>query len=40
MFELYYDPNPSRERLEHALTAPIAIRDRERFTVRLEKLDA
>ena len=40
MFELYYEPNPSRDRLEHALAAPIAIRDRERFNARLEKLDA
>ena len=40
MFELYYDPNPSRDRLEGALAAPIAIRDRERLTARLEKLDA
>ena len=40
MFELYYDPNPARDRLEHALAAPIAIRDRERFVARLEKLDA
>lgn len=40
MFELYYEPNPTSERLKHALAAPIAIRDRERFTMRLEKLDA
>lgn len=40
MFELYYDPKPSRERLKHALEAPIAIRDRERFITRLEKTDA
>lgn len=40
MFELYYDANPSSERLKHALDAPIAIRDRERFSARLEKLDA
>lgn len=40
MFELYYDPKPSRDQLEHALAAPIAIRDRERFTARLVKLDA
>ena len=40
MFELYYDPNPSRNRLKSALSAPIAIRDRERFSERLEKLDA
>lgn len=39
MFELYYNPNPSREDLENALTAPIAIRDRERFEERLEKID-
>ena len=40
MFELYYDPNPSRDQLEGALAAPIAIRDRERFGTRLKKLDA
>ena len=40
MFELYYEPNPSRNRLESALAAPIAIRDRERFSERLQKLDA
>lgn len=40
MFELYYDPNPSRERLQHALATPIASRDRDRFSLRLEKLDA
>ena len=40
MFELYYDANPSRDRLEHALAAPIAIRDRERFIAHLEKSDA
>ncbi|MCY4130668.1 MAG: MOSC domain-containing protein [Gammaproteobacteria bacterium] len=40
MFELYYDPNPSRDSLEDALATPIAIRDRERLTARLEKLDA
>ena len=40
MFELYYEPSPSRDQLEHALAAPIAIRDRERFVARLEKLDA
>ena len=40
MFELYYDPNPSVERLRHALNTPIAIRDRERFRARLEQQDA
>ena len=40
MFELYYDPNPSSERLRHALATPIAIRDRERFSERLENLNA
>ena len=40
MFELYYDPEPSLDRLKHALAAPIAIRDRERFIARLEKLNA
>ncbi len=40
MFELYYDPNPSSARLRHALATPIAIRDRERFSERLENLNA
>ena len=39
MFKLYYEPNPSRSSLEHALKAHIAVRDRERFDARLEKLD-
>lgn len=39
MFELYYDPSPTRGKLEHALNAPIASRDRGRFVAKLEKLD-
>ncbi len=39
-FELYYDPNPSREELERALAAPIAIRSRTDYLERLGKLPA
>lgn len=38
MFELYYEPSPSRERLTAALQLPIAHRDRARFEERLAKL--
>ena len=38
MFELYYVPIPTREALTHALNEPIAIRDRERFQLKLNKL--
>lgn len=37
-FELYYDPNPSREELERSLAAPIAIRSRQDYLERLNKL--
>ena len=39
-FELYYDPNPSREELERSLAAPIAIRSREDYLERLGKFPA
>ena len=38
-FELYYDPSPSREELERSLAAPIAIRSRQDYLERLNKLD-
>jgi MOSC domain-containing protein YiiM len=37
-FELYYDPSPSREELERSLAAPIAIRSRQDYLERLNKL--
>ncbi len=37
MFELYYDPSPTKQKLEAALQTPIATRDRERLMKRLEK---
>lgn len=37
-FELYYDPNPSREELERSLAAPIAIRSRQDYLERLGKI--
>lgn len=40
MFELYYNASASKEILEQAVQAPIAIRDRERFLERLAKLNA
>lgn len=38
MFELYYESNPTRESLQKALAAPIAVRDRERFQTKLDNL--
>ena len=37
-FELYYDPSPSREELERSLAAPIAIRSRQDYLERLNRL--
>ncbi len=37
-FELYYDPNPSRQELERSLAAPIAVRSRQDHLERLGKL--
>ncbi len=37
-FELYYDANPSREKLERSLAAPIAIRTRQGHLERLAKI--
>ena len=37
-FELYYDLSPSREELERSLAAPIAIRSRQDYLERLNKL--
>ena len=39
-FELYYDANPSREKVERSLAAPIAIRTRQGHLERLGKLPA
>lgn len=39
MFELYYDPKPSRERMQQVLDAPIAIQARKQFQPKLDELN-